>query len=228
MSNGKNTVSKSYGPESETDALTMPQSSLISETSTDNGQADIVEKWISSLEDFPVSHSLSLAKGKVNTTKGICGLTHSDPLAQYDHDSRCWRTSQACLLTNTYDEFSGTWPKSGMIVSGMLSERPTWARGTKDRDCLYWLPTPTTVCWKMKNYDPVKAAEYIKKHQNKAIIVIQGQLLEKYGTKRAMNPIAYEWMMGWPIMWTDLNALEMDGSFRSWLESFKLMVNNNG
>jgi hypothetical protein len=31
-----------------------------------------------------------------------------------------------------------------------------------------------------------------------------------------LNPTWVEWLMGWPLGWTDLNALEMD-KFQSWL-----------
>jgi len=35
-------------------------------------------------------------------------------------------------------------------------------------------------------------------------------------TKAACHPIFAEWMMGWPIGWTDLQELEM-AKFQSWL-----------
>jgi hypothetical protein len=39
-----------------------------------------------------------------------------------------------------------------------------------------------------------------------------------------LNPQWVEWLMGWPIGWTGLKCLEMDGCLRSWLESFKLLI----
>ena len=40
------------------------------------------------------------------------------------------------------------------------------------------------------------------KHQNGLTAMIGGQL----------NPMWVEWLMGWPIEWTDLKPLEMDKS----------------
>ena len=34
-----------------------------------------------------------------------------------------------------------------------------------------------------------------------------------------LNPTWVEWLMGWPIGWTDLKPLEMDG-FHKWLDEF--------
>ncbi len=44
-------------------------------------------------------------------------------------------------------------------------------------------------------------------------------IAEKNGTAvpSSINPNLYEWLMGWPIGWTDLKPLEMD-KFRLWLE----------
>ena len=35
----------------------------------------------------------------------------------------------------------------------------------------------------------------------------------------ALNPLWVEWLMGWPIGWTDLKPLEKD-RFQQWLRSF--------
>jgi len=43
-------------------------------------------------------------------------------------------------------------------------------------------------------------------------------LSELVGGRKNANPEYLEWMMGWPIGWTDLEPLEMD-SFRLWLSA---------
>lgn len=40
----------------------------------------------------------------------------------------------------------------------------------------------------------------------------------------ALNPPWVEWLMGWPIGWTDLKPLGM-GKFRSWLQLLSVSLN---
>src|SRR3990167_4135600 len=44
-------------------------------------------------------------------------------LANYDHATSSWKTSQLCL-NGTLAEWSETWPKSGMTRNGMLFPLP--------------------------------------------------------------------------------------------------------
>ena len=39
-----------------------------------------------------------------------------------------------------------------------------------------------------------------------------------------LNPMWVEWLMGWPVGWTDLKPLEMVGSRKSWLPSFERIM----
>jgi len=64
-------------------------------------------------------------------------------LARFDPDSRLWRTAQHSLLGDS-DEFSVTWPRSGMTAGGRCWEQPMLGRRTRGTDSGFW-PTPT-VC----------------------------------------------------------------------------------
>lgn len=57
------------------------------------------------------------------------GMNSRESLARWDRDSLSWRTSQLCLLEGS-TRFSEHWPTSGMMRSGALYARPTWAPRT--------------------------------------------------------------------------------------------------
>lgn len=79
----------------------------------------------SSAADFPAKTSALPAKVLASTSgKGAdSGERCIESLANYDPDSRSWRTSQRCL-NGTWAEFSETWPRSGTTRSGIAYQRP--------------------------------------------------------------------------------------------------------
>lgn len=139
MSNGINTANRSSMQESEMGSFATLQSGTTCKPSTANLG---VGKWISSLADSHANLFLLLARTKGQMTREICGPILGESLAKYDPDTRSWRTSQISLFTNTLDEFSETWPKSGTIVSGMLYLRPSLVPPTLENASGYWL-TPS-------------------------------------------------------------------------------------
>ncbi len=75
--------------------------------------------------------------------KEICGPKPSNVFARYDRNTRSWRTSQVSLLTNTLDEFSGTWPKAGIMLDGVCCRQPMSELPTKGKGSGLW-HTPKT------------------------------------------------------------------------------------
>lgn len=69
-------------------------------------------------------------------------------LANYDHDTSSWRTSQISLADQAngqedgLEEFSGTWPRSGMMRNGTAYQLPTLEPGIGGTE-YGRLPTPT-------------------------------------------------------------------------------------
>ena len=80
-------------------------------------------------------------KGSRAAVRGS-GKNMSGPFARYDHDTLSWRTLQPSL-TEDSTLFSGTWPKSGTMRSGVVSAQQTWVPHTSERGFGSW-PTPTT------------------------------------------------------------------------------------
>jgi len=77
-------------------------------------------------------------------------MKSSDALASFDHVSSCWRTSQASLLQTldaSSDVFSGPWPRSGTMRSGVCYPQPMSARLTDASGSGSW-PTPNSSDYK--------------------------------------------------------------------------------
>lgn len=130
-----------------------------------------------------------------------CGDTWPASLARYDRDSCSWKTRQCSLLGGSVS-FSETWPRSGMMRNGVCWERVTPERRTVE-SASGFLPTPTAHNAKEGAYP----AEHIRNTPTLAAQV-----------GGALNPPWVEWLMGWPIGWTDLQPLAMD-KYRLWLRS---------
>ena len=69
------------------------------------------------------------------------GPTLRTPLAFYDPETSCWRTSQGTLVSDL-DTFSETWPTSGMTLDGYAYALPMPEHHTADAGYSL-LPTPT-------------------------------------------------------------------------------------
>jgi hypothetical protein len=69
-----------------------------------------------------------------------CGPMYEMPLAQYDRNGRCWKTSEVTSLW-ALPMSSLTLPTWGCLRDGALYELPTPAHRTIERDCSS-LPTP--------------------------------------------------------------------------------------
>ena len=73
---------------------------------------------MSSAAASPVKTSPSPARAQDSMENArVFGPSTQDSLASFDPDTSSWRTSQLCLLGGL-DEFSETWPRSGMTRSG--------------------------------------------------------------------------------------------------------------
>jgi DNA (cytosine-5)-methyltransferase 1 len=112
-------------------------------------------------------------------------------LARYDHESRSWRTCQGCLdLTGISDEFSGTWPSSGMMLAGRLYELPTLELRTSGEESGLLLPTPS-----------VRG-----NHNRKGLSKKSGNGLST-AAGGPLNPTWVELLMGWPLHSTSLQPM---------------------
>jgi hypothetical protein len=101
---------------------------------------------ISSAEDSPAPISAWPAKVQASTARtASSGSRWLESLATFDRDSLQWKTWQLCL-DGELDEFSETWPRSGMIVSGIAYQLPPLEPLT-DATGSGLLPTPAAISW---------------------------------------------------------------------------------
>lgn len=142
MSKSTITASESLPPESRTDSYPTHRFSAISEHSQWKGTPTHLRAWLmSSQPDSLASRSASQDSAAATRTNETCGRQRSTSFAEYDRDTRCWRTSQVSLLTLTPDEYTETWPKAGLMLSGVAYPLPSAERRISEIDGFAW-PSP--------------------------------------------------------------------------------------
>ena len=188
------------------------------------------ELLMSYLAAFRARTSASPGKAQASPESvAECGGTWRGSLARFDPDTSSWKTVQHSLLEDL-ESSSVTWPRSGMTVDGRCWELPTLERRTSAKDSGLW-PTPT-VCG---NYNRKGAsatsgdglATAVQKWPTPTARCHKGggnSMTRKDGKSRSdmldwvveyqtggrLNPTWVEWLMAWPLGWTELKRLEMD------------------
>ena len=160
-----------------------------------------------------VSHAKTLAqpeRAQESTESAAeCGRTWRESFARWDRDSLSWKTPQ-CSLLEGLDEFSETWPRWGMMRDGACSAQlmpEHLTIGTESGLSEHW-PTPTAHNAKEQD-SPAEAT------LNTPTLCHQARGGDKT-QPRHLNPAWVEWLMGWPLGWTDLKLLGTD-KFQQWL-----------
>ena len=121
-----------------------------------------------------------------------CGKKWQGSFAKYDQHTHSLRTHQ-CSLFEDSTEYCATLPKWGSMRTGECWELPMLEQNTNETEYGLW-PTPTT---------PSGGGNCGGSGAYKNAI--------KNGTHipHSINPNLYEWLMGWPLGWTDLKPLVM-------------------
>ena len=160
-----------------------------------------------------------------------CGGTWRGSLARFDPSTFSWRTAQPSLLEDL-GESSVIWPRSGMTAGGQCWALPMLGRRIKGTDSGLW-PT-ITVCgnynrkgasatsgdglitalktWPTpirRDSRTVRGGARMKNSIGSEPLITQVAELE-CRTDGRLNPVWVEWLMGWPLGWTDLKPLETD------------------
>ena len=154
---------------------------------------------------------------------------------RYDPDSALWRTHQ-CSLAGDLEPFSETWPQWGLMRGGECWEQQTLAHHISGTESGLW-PTPT-VCgnYNRKGASPTSGdglATAVNKwptplandHKNRrptenwtgtdlpsVVWTKTGGAENPQMSPAQLSATWVEWLMGWPLGWTDLKPLEMDKS----------------
>ncbi len=196
---------------------------------------------MSFLEAFRAKTSAQQAEGLESMESEVeCGEKWRGSFAKYDPDSSLWRTHQ-CSLLGGLDEYLGTWPQWGLMRNGESWERVMSGRltienafgstpngetffhtpncsgldgGSSSRKALkkriaQWSTPQASDCRDRGNLSnpSVQRRIEIGKQVNLSMVVST--------ESGALNPNWVEWLMGWPIGWTDLKPLGTD-RFQRW------------
>lgn len=143
-------------------------------------------------------------------TEAQCGSTWRAWFAKWDHVSCSWRTPQ-CSFLEDLEQFSETWPRSGLMLRGVCYPLPTLERRTSGNEFGFW-PTPV-------KSDAVARRPTANWDGNSDLpsVVWRRNGGEENPSKppAKLNPAWVVWLMGWPVGWTSLQPLETD-KFHEW------------
>jgi hypothetical protein len=120
--------------------------------------------------------------------------------ARYDLDACSWRTHRT-LFDEVLPESSVTLPLSGMMRGGVVYQPWNLERLTEEIDCGSLLPTPTATQYGTTNNGKRSDGTTFATAGTPSLSTLAGGPL---------SPDWVEWLMGWPIGWTDCDALETD------------------
>ncbi len=206
---------------------------------------------MSSAGDSPARTSATRGGGPGSTANGQdYGQSTPELLASYDRATSSWRTSQLCL-DGDLSEFLETWPRSGLMRSGIAYRLPPLVPLTVETDSGL-LPTPVAKD-DGKTYEahmamkarmpggprgtctslavmarggmwPTPSAHDNRDRGNRSMPAIQRR--ESLGKQLmlsmvvdpnsgALNPTWVEWLMGFPLGWTALDASVTPSSRKS-------------
>lgn len=165
----------------------------------------------------------------------VQGLTESDPdcgeslrglLARYDPYTHSLKTAQCSLFADLI-ESSVTLHRWGILRNGELYPHPISELPIIESAYGLW-PTPTANEFRTHNRDVLIArrerAKESKKNGNGFGLSL-GNALTIAGDNGDMNPEWVEWLMGWPIGWTDLKPLAMD-KFQLWHQQHSIYLDS--
>jgi hypothetical protein len=154
-----------------------------------------------------------------------CGDTWRGWLAKYDPVTSSWKTAQ-CSLLGEESELLETLPRWGMTVDGLLWELPMLERRISGTGfgCVpngqTFFHTPNTNGldggsnsrralqkrqWSTPTAHNAKEGGFPSEH-NRNTPTLSAQ------AGGSLNPTWVEWLMGWPLGWTDLKPLATDKS----------------
>ena len=155
-------------------------------------------------EATPANRSVLLANETEQTTNGICGQNLQTPYAYYDPDTHCWKTSQDTLLADLETSLQ-IWPRAGMTRNGIAYRlQPSAPRTyvTAYSSSLngheLW-PTPTAMPWAATGQ-----RANLQRKVNAGILSENEKRSLQAGNHGQKNPAWVEWLMGFPIGWTDV------------------------
>ena len=206
--NGNRTQQAYCAPDKMTDFSRVSRYGMTYKPLTDIPGEELLT---SSVVDFHVRTLVQPAKAQELTESDqVCGDKWHGSFTKYNPDTSSWKTHQ-CSLLGGLEEFSETWPAWGLMRNGECWEQLTLERNIRGTGSgLSQNTWPTPVCQDSRHattrhLDP-------KNHYWKSNLGEVVMSMEQPNSGGRLNPTWVEWLMGWPLEWTDLKPLVMDKS----------------
>lgn len=175
---------------------------------------------MSSVEGSPVRTSARpVTNGVSAASDPVYGANSPESLARFDRGTSSWKTSQRCFIEG-WTPFLETWPRSGMTRSGIAYRLPPLVRRSYAIESGLW---PTLKSSDAKQVTRNRA--YFERRRTIApdlpVIVALCTPPTKRGVYGRLTPTWCEWLMGFPIEWTELGDSATPSSRKSSRSSAK-------
>ena len=188
-----------------------------------HGHNQTPNESMSSAVGSPAKTLASLEKGQeLMEHEADCGVNTQESFAKWDRELSSWRTSQLCLFEGL-TEFSERWPTSGTMRNGRVSRRVPLVPHIHEIGCS---SLPTVV-----KSDGTGQAGILTERMEFVTDSITGKprrlapcggtwsaglsRLWKMAAGSSLPPSVAEWLMGFPIGWSELEDAEMPSSHKS-------------
>ena len=175
---------------------------------------------------FPLQAKVSASPGR----KADYGASTPELLGKFDPATSSWKTWQLCFIEGL-ETFSETWPRSGTMRNGTAYLLPPLAPLTGGTGSGSW-PTPTTrdhkdgaaTPWLLEHTKSLlgravhlwptpqandnrdrgnfSSGAVMRRQEKGKQLYLSQTVSESTG---ALNPTWVEWLMGFPLGWTDLD-----------------------
>ena len=206
--NGSNTQQAYCAPDKMTDFSRLSQYGMTYKPLMENLGEELLTLY---LEDFhakicqPLETELDLTEKDQDFGERWGGL-----LAKLDPDTFLWKTPQCSLITDS-TECLEIYPNWGLMQNGVLWEQTPLVHPTEGKDFGWW-PTPVASDWMTGQTNGIEytGKRFVRTSQ-KTGTEFGAKLTSAYRlmTGNHLPPNFTEWMMGWPIDWTDLKPVAM-------------------
>jgi hypothetical protein len=188
------------------------------------------------LEDFHAKTSVQQEKAQaLKETNPQCGNTWQGSFARLDPNTSLWRTAQ-CSLLKDLELSLQIFPRWGLMQNGALYQLPILVQTISEKEYgseqkqMFLTPRVVEIDESPENFrrrmnskrpnDRKNGFASLTMQVTWATPTVCGNYNQKGASKTSgdglatqvggkLNPTWVEWLMGWPLGWTDLNPLEM-------------------